>query len=73
MQGVAGSDSTYASLALYVSGNAVLAAAVFILLGVSKILASFQQPILWALISCIALREAKDAWVRFLDAELRSK
>lgn len=73
MQGSFGSDSTYASLALYVSGNAVLAAAVFILLGVSKVLSSFQQPILWALISSTALREAKDAWVQFLDAELKTK
>lgn len=73
MGSLLGGDSAYASIALYVGGNALAILAGLALLGVWRVLAGFQEPILWGLICSLALRDPKDQLVQYLESELKSK
>lgn len=66
-------ESAYASLTLYVGGNALAVGAGFVLLSVWRILAGFQEPIIWGVICSLALRDTKDHLVQYLESELKSK
>ncbi len=63
-------DFAVAQLAVYACGNALAIVLGVVLYNVWIVLSDFRDPMLWALLCSVALRDAKNYSVKVLDEEL---